>query len=105
MGWYCGNATKTQLVAQKEPNVWGLYDMHGNVWEWCHDWKSEDYPKGLVIDPIGPKIGSMRVYRCGCWSCQSLHCRSAFRNSSYPNIYGNSCGARIAFFAPEPIML
>ena len=53
MGWYCGNAdSKTHPVAQKQPNAWGIYDMHGNVWEWCQDWK-DSYPTTSVTDPGG----------------------------------------------------
>jgi len=79
MGWYCGNANKkTHPVAQKQPNAWGLYDMHGNVYEWCQDWFG-NYPSGSVTDPTGPSGGSGRVRRGGCWFDRARDCRSASR--------------------------
>jgi len=101
IGWYCGNANdKTHPVAQKISNAWGLYDMHGNVWEWCQDWYDADYPSGPVTDPIGPGSGSCRVDRGGSWSNNARRCRSANRDRYSPGDRFNYVGARLAFFGP-----
>ena len=60
------SGTNTHPVGSKLPNAWGLYDMYGNVWEWCQDWE-EDYPSGSVTDPSGATSGLSRVVRGGCW--------------------------------------
>ena len=81
-------------VAQKKPNAWGLYDMHGNVWEWCHDWFN-DYPLGAVNDPAGPDSGVYRVRRGGGWDNRAAICRSAFRSGSDPDIRSSGLGLRL----------
>jgi len=97
MGWYCGNSNKqTHPVAQKQPNDWGLYDMHGNVWEWCQDWYDKDYPTGNVTDPTGPSSGSGRVYRGGGWYYVAGYCRSAVRDGSLPDSRYHYLGFRLA---------
>ncbi len=81
MGWYYSNSSGngTHKVGTKKPNQWGLYDMHGNVWEWCEDWKGS-YPSGHVTDPSGPDRGSGRVFRGGGWYSYTRYCRSANRD-------------------------
>jgi formylglycine-generating enzyme required for sulfatase activity len=111
--WYGENGDgKTHPVGQKKPNGWGLYDMHGNVWEWCNDWYG-DYPKGAVSDPVGPREpalasgfpksaasrqpGSYRVFRGGCWYVVAANCRSAFRCGNFPSyLFSDFRGFRVA---------
>ncbi|MBQ3348855.1 MAG: SUMF1/EgtB/PvdO family nonheme iron enzyme [Thermoguttaceae bacterium] len=77
MAWYDSNSgSKTHPVGTKKPNAWGLYDMQGNVCEWCQDWYG-DYPSGSVTDPAGPSSGSLRVVRGGDLGDGARDCRSA----------------------------
>jgi len=80
-------------VGQKKPNPWGLYDMHGNVFEWCLDWFSEDH---YGKNPGGPDTGSDRVLRGGSWLNPPQYCRSADRNWDPPSGRGSNLGFRVA---------
>ena len=89
----------TTVVGSYAPNAWGLYDMHGNVWEWCLDWYSGSLPGGNVTDPKGPASGSNRVLRGGGWGYRGVVCRSASRGYYFPTERVNGFGFR-AVLAP-----
>jgi len=87
---------KTAPVGSYKPNAWGLYDMHGNVWERCSDWYSEGYyASGTMVDPQGPAEGEARVLRGGSWFVSASACRSANRHNSYVGVLGKSTGFRV----------
>jgi formylglycine-generating enzyme required for sulfatase activity len=99
--WNKANSSgKTHPVAEKLPNGLGLYDMHGNVWEWCLDWYG-DYQGGSITDPQGPQSGPDRVYRGGCWRDSARLCRSANRNWNWPDLTYFGLGFRVAL-SPIP---
>ena len=84
--WYNKNSVDSaHPVAQKRPNPWGLCDMHGNVREWCEDWKG-NYPAGSVTDWIGPDTGSLKVFRGGSWYSMATRVRAASRDAGPPDI-------------------
>lgn len=86
---------KTTPVGSFDPNPWGLYDMHGNVLEWCWDWHG-DYSKGDTANPAGVAAGSYRVIRGGSWAGTARGVRSAFRGNNIPSAQNSYIGFRIA---------
>ena len=100
--WYAGNnSNTTHPVGQKLPNAWGLYDMAGNVFEWCQDWYGP-YPGGSVTDPQGPGSGSFRVNRGGCWSADAKDCRSALRSYFFTTDSNLILGFRVLLAPGQP---
>ncbi len=97
-GWFDGNSGgMIHAVGGKRANVWGFYDMHGNVWQWCQDWWDKDYyAKSVTDDPAGPVGGTARVLRGGSWIHHpAWQCRSACRNSIEPGARGQNVGFRV----------
>lgn len=93
--WGEGALQQTAAVRSYSPNAWGLYEMHGNVWEWCQDWYGE-YSAEQVIDPQGPESGAGRVLRGGSWFLRGWLCRSARRIHCGPSYRSNDIGFRLA---------
>ncbi len=97
MGWY-SHDDGIHAVGQKKANAWGIYDMHGNVREWCLDWFQEDCGEADVTDPVGPRSGTERVVRGGWWTGHIDDCRSAVRASMSPSAQDE--GLRVVLAAP-----
>jgi formylglycine-generating enzyme required for sulfatase activity len=95
VAWYSDNSNETHPVGEKKPNELGIFDMSGNVYEWCHNWYA-GYSGVTQTDPIGPNSGTDRVSRGGSWSCYAQFCRVAEQNYSYPRFNYDDLGFRIA---------
>jgi formylglycine-generating enzyme required for sulfatase activity len=111
--WFKPNSEKkAHAVGQKSPNPWGLYDMHGNVFEWCNDWYQADYYKASPEkDPQGPEKGEKRVLRGGSYASPPEKCTAAFRFSDAPTLpdvclgydeYGFRCVRKATEPIPHP---
>jgi len=97
--WYYANSNeKAHSVGQKTPNSWGVYDMHGNVWEWCQDWYGK-YAGSAVTDPTGPTTETFHVLRGGSWSSGPRNCRSAGRGGEDHRSNNDSSGFRVVVIA------
>ena len=105
VGRYAGNRgddkgrywNTTCTVGSYAPNAWGLYDMHGNVWEWCLDWRDANLGTNPATDPTGPTSGTLRVLRGGGWSTDAWQCRSARRSGQAPGSTDGQTGFRVTF--------
>lgn len=96
VAWYTDNSgSSTHIVGSKRANALGIYDMSGNVWEWCKDWYANSYVSYDTNNPVGPSSGSYRVSRGGSWRYSASDCRVAYRNFNSPGERGISFGFRV----------
>jgi uncharacterized protein (TIGR02996 family) len=114
--YYCGATLSAQQancdgerpgdVGSYAPNAWGLYDLHGQVWEWCHDWfddGGESYYSSPARDPQGPAEGERRILRGGAWADEGSWCRAAYRNADEPDRASYEYGCRVVCDIPGPL--
>ena len=101
VAWYDKNSGGVlHSVGCKKPNKWGLYDMHGYVWEWCQDWY-DDYVNEAETDPQGPSSGLGRIIRGGSWYRFAERCRSAYRGGCPADNRSNFLGFRVVMSASQ----
>ena len=104
IAWYCGNTQFPIGVGAMEPNSFVLYDMSGNVFEWCNDWYADDYYEyAPAEDPRGPETGLQRVIRGGSWYDNAIYCRSATRRKSIPGDTYPDIGFRVLRPIDQPL--
>ena len=96
--------SRATTVGSYRPNAFGLYDMHGNVLEWCSDWFDKDYYAASPLEnPEGPPRGSDRVFRGGSWGCSPVNCRSALRGRSHPSNRCSYLGFRVCLVHEDQV--